>query len=72
MGQREIIKYLKKHKGWRTVREISNTIKSPKSCIQTCLNQMLKYKEVYCKQIKIIIKNKYMTKRRNVNHWKLV
>ena len=72
MGQQEIYNYLKKHKGWKTVTEIADAIKSQKIHVRRCLKQMLKYREVYCKEIKIHIYSKYNIKNRRVIHWKLV
>ena len=72
MGQQEVYNYLKKHRGWVTVTEISKAIKSKKNNVRLSLRAMLKYKEVDCKEIKIDVKGQYPRDKRRVEHWKLV
>ncbi len=71
MGQQEVYNYLKKHKGWRTVKEIAETIKLPKGPIRRSLKMMLKYREVFCKEISVYAEGKYQGHKRKIEHWKL-
>lgn len=53
MGQQEVYRYLKKVKDWRTTSQIAKAIKAKGSGLSRVLGQMLRYKEVESKQVKI-------------------
>ena len=53
MGQSEVYKYLLKVNDWKTSDQIAKAVKTRSSGLSRTLNQMLKYKELKSKQVKI-------------------
>ena len=55
MGQSEVCNYLEKLNNWKTTDEISKALKVRCSGLSRMLNQMLKYKELQRKHVKIVV-----------------
>ena len=55
MGQSEVYNYLEKTNTWKTTAQIAKDIKVRNSGLPKMLNQMLKYKELKTKQVKLIV-----------------
>lgn len=53
MGQQEVLKVLERNGNWMTAREIQAKLKgSGLSLVYARLNSMIKFNEIFCKEIK--------------------
>ena len=68
MGQKEVLKFLKKKKRFMTATQIAEEMRYTQSSLNKQLNQLLKYKQVTKKVKKMKIGKQ--TYKRNVNHFK--